>query len=99
MSLFLFFVFFLLPFVDELVSERVSRPALHDIRLGFFVGERDGRHLSLRIACFVLRMRWPVVVVVVVGCAMSDRVSCRVHTIPIMSTQLGNKNTKTTGLT
>ena len=30
--------------VDELVAQRVARLALHDVRLGLLVGERDGGH-------------------------------------------------------
>lgn len=38
-----------LPFVHEFISERVSWLALHDIGFGFFVGQRNGRHL--RVTC------------------------------------------------
>ena len=35
-----------LPVVDELIRVRIAGLALHDIGLGRFVGQRDGRHLS-----------------------------------------------------
>ena len=37
-----------LPVIDELIGERIAWLALHDIGLGSLVGQRDGRHLSVR---------------------------------------------------